>query len=311
MTERATEPVDLEGRSQGDLLPDLTTFPVTGPDGQVQHLTAPHGVVLTSQTCDIVLEKVTHLQVAPLVHLEEKDARGARAGDRPRYAHLPELGSTAFADLELISTVHKAVVAPLAHCPGVQQDADVRRLGQEIGRRFSRFAFPDAVVAWLRPLEKEMRSKAPKETSPLGQVLADVLELRVEATGGWGEPPYDLVLVVVVAPGALPMLPDDDAPCPPDLRSAALPEPGATLPAPAQAAATLIAAEDPVRRYWAWTAFGNALVARCGPSEREQSARSAVSSLLPEVVSADDYPLSRVRRSERLDLDLLSAPYPA
>jgi hypothetical protein len=46
------------------------------------------------------------------------------------------------------------------------------------------------------------------------------------------------------------------------------------------------------------------------PSGADPQVRAAVSHLTAEVVSADEFPLTRVRRSEILDVDHLSGPTP-
>jgi len=76
-------------------------------------------------------------------------------------------------------------------------------------------------------------------------------------------------------------------------------------------AARLENAIDPAERHWLWMALGEAWQKRCRPSNGAPDAvRAAVSALVAEVVPADEFPLTRVRRSEILDLDLLSAPIP-
>jgi hypothetical protein len=166
----------LDDFRQGDLLPGVTSIPVAGDDGQPQRYPAPDGAVMLSQTCDVTLADRLAVQVAPLVRLPEPSASEARGGKRPRYVHVPAVGPTSFADLEIIGTLTKPYLATRTRTPGVVSDDEIRRFGRAIARRFGRFAFPDEVVPWLAPLQDVVASKAVKPASPEGQALAHVVE---------------------------------------------------------------------------------------------------------------------------------------
>src|SRR5680860_763849 len=103
-----------------------------------------------------------------------------------------------------ISTVAKPTGAHLRRTPGLVSDDETRRFSRAVARKFGRSPFPDEVSPWLRPLEEVVSSRTRKAASPEGQALRQVVELRVEATGGWVAAPYDLTLVVIVEPGTLP-----------------------------------------------------------------------------------------------------------
>lgn len=150
---------------QGDHLPKVGWIEVTqAPRGPLR-ISAPDGVVIVSQTCDVVQSNRSAVQVARLVHLEGSTAVEARDGRRPRYVHVPARGQTAFADLEVIGTMTKVSLAGQERTPGVDADGDVRRFGQAVGRKFNRFPFPDHVVDWLRPLEEIAQSKSQRPQS--------------------------------------------------------------------------------------------------------------------------------------------------
>ena len=169
---------------QGDALDELTQLPVAGPDGTPRQFDAPLGAVLISQTCDVVLPNRLAVQLAPRVRLTGTAAAEARAGKRLRYVPYP-LSATTFADLDVVATVAKAVVADQPRQAGAVADDDVRRLARAVARKFGRFPFPDLVTPWLTPLEDVMKSKAARPASPEGQALEDVVQFRVEAAGGW------------------------------------------------------------------------------------------------------------------------------
>lgn len=299
---------------QGDVLPDFKELPILGPAGAPEMLVCPNGVVLISQTCDVVLGNRHSVQVAPLVFLDAHLADGARGGDRPRFVHVPELGETAFADLEVVATVSKRWLGRHVRTAGVARDEDVRDLGRKIGRRYSRFAFPDELHPWLEPLTKAVVSKSHNPRSHEGHVVnSDVVEFRVEATTGWASgAPYDLVLVVIVHPGVLPSFPDDEMPdLPEELNEWLYSDDGNLVRTPGEIASKLANTTDAVDRYFLWPALAEAWVGRCVPDGRHpRMVREALSSLNAEVVSADEYSLARYRRSEQLDLDHLSQPLP-
>lgn len=297
---------------QADVLEGLDSVSVLGPDGSQVSVPAPLGVVLISQTCDVVLPGRPAVQVARRIRLPTDEARDARDGKRPRYAHLPQLGDRDFTDLDVIGTVAKGQVAAFARTQGVASDEEIRRFAGAVARKFGRFAFPDEVVPWLRPLEEVVSSKTRKPSSPEGKALAEVVELRVEAANGWGSDPYELTLCVIVQPGTLPTFPDDDIPpLPVALDTWLHNAEGELRRSSGEIAARLENAADPADRHWLWMGLGEAWERKCDPgSNASEAVRTAVADLVAEVVPADEFPLTRVRRSEVLDLDHLSQPTP-
>lgn len=302
----------LKAFRQGDVLETLVKVEVLGPDGDGIMVPTPLGVVLVSQTCDVVLPNRAAVQIAPHVRLPASAADDARDGRRPRYAHLPQLGACDFADLEVVTTVAKRNLVGLRRRPGVESDEEIRRFAGAVARKFGRFAFPDEVSWWLRPLEEVVASKARKAASPERVALEHVVELRVEASGGWGTAPYDLTLCVIVEPGTLPTFPGDELPDLPSSLDEWLHNPvGELRRASGEIADRLAKATDSADRYWLWMALGEAWGNRCRPPANAPSAvHEAVLGVTAEVVPADEFPLTRVRRSEILDLDHISGPTP-
>ncbi|MFE3195069.1 hypothetical protein ACFXHA_39105 [Nocardia sp. NPDC059240] len=297
----------LDGYQQGDVLDNLTQLGVLTPEGW-RSIDAPHGVVLISQTCDIAQTSRSYVQVASLAELAGDNAGLARKGKRPRYAYLPELGTTWFADLEVVATVDKLVIADLAPKRGVVTDADIRKFGNAVARKFGRFAFPDEVVPWLSKLERIAYDGSGKPNSPLGRALEDVLELRIEAISGWDKPPFDLRLLVVVEPGVVPIFEDDEYPdLPAELGRWLDADPG-SIRTHKQIAERLYSTNDPVERYFLWHALGGAWAAMCQPSDDAAIVvHSAVmgGALGSDVVAADELTYDRYRRTELLDVDHL------
>jgi hypothetical protein len=283
--------------------------------GRATHIgyPAPYGCVVVSQTCDIVQSDRLTVQLAPLASLGEADAREAEIYRRPRYIPLPNADDGLFVDLQGVSTVHKDDLVGIAHRPGVNNIEEGRKLAQAIGRRFTRFAFPDELHPWLRPLENLLQTKAAKVSSPEGQALASVVEIRVEAKDGWKETgPYVLTIIIILESGALPYGQYDEAPIQPDGIGAWLRDSNGVLKRTSSAiAAKLNTAADAPERYYLWLALGEAWAAQCHPGGNvEEAVEKAVNSIDGEVVTAYDLTMDRWWRSEALDLDYLSPPRP-
>lgn len=144
------------------------------------------GVVLITQTCDIVRDCRTRpfVIVAPLVTLKNPAASEALRGMRPRFVNVPALGPFVFADLDHLVTVEKSVLARLPRTPGTTSDEEIRRFGLQVGRKMSRFAFPDDLAVALRGLVARIRNKHAKDSAE-GRALAALEEIRITATPDW------------------------------------------------------------------------------------------------------------------------------
>lgn len=161
---------------QADVLTGVRSLPILGSD-----VSCPHGVVVLSQTCDVVRADPPHITLARVVRIDDDAARETRKGNRPRYVHIPGLGDHHFADLDIVAVASKPDLATQPNEPGVSTDLEIRTFGAAVARRFGRFAFPDEVGRFLEPLRKVMQSKVGNPRSPLGVVLDEVVELRIEA----------------------------------------------------------------------------------------------------------------------------------
>ncbi|MET9041728.1 hypothetical protein ABZX34_02300 [Streptomyces sp. NPDC004362] len=311
-------PTDLSGFQQADVL-KIDRIPLRGPSGEVVWHATPDGVVIISQTCDVVQPNKPYLQVAPIARVPANLAKQAAKGAMPGYVAVPEAGYDAFADLDNIATVSKAHLALLVPQRGVADVAAMRIFGMRVGRRFSRFAFPDEVVPWLEPLKSSVLSKAGKTSSPLGRVLDERVEsLRLECAPSWDAGlPYQLTLLVVVKPKLLPVFDEDEKPVPPaELEQWLWDEEGNIKQRPAVIAERLLnlaTSGDRERRLWLWEGFGQALAAECRPkSSAPDKVLSAVAggAIDVEVTTIQDITYERILSSEEIDVDHLSPPLP-
>ncbi len=192
----------LEKWRQGDLALDQTWFvhvgdtsralteaaeQGTGEEGVKALTSEVRGLVVITQTCDIVRECMMrpYVEVAPLVEVDEDVLRGVKRGQRPAYAFVPEMESQRLvADLDRVMTVEKSIVADWERTPGTTTDADARAFAQALARKRERFAFPDDFNALAKKLQKRLSEKHEKSNAE-GEALRSLREIRVLATPSW------------------------------------------------------------------------------------------------------------------------------
>ncbi|WP_157431863.1 hypothetical protein [Actinomadura hibisca] len=296
---------------QGDIV-SVKSIPVIGDDGAIETTKTPFGAVVISQTCDLVQADRLTVQLATIRELSPQIYKEVVAGKRPRFVALPMIEANLVADLEVIGTISKAQLASLGRKPGIPEGDDAGGwFGRAVGRRFSRFPFPDEIYSWIRPLQELLQSKAAKRASPIGKIMDSVTTLRLECVGGWRQtPPLELVLLIIVKPGVLPTLADPLTPIPDQLSRWAYTE-GALSRQPAEVAQKLVEAKTGPDLLHLWQMFGDSLAEKCYASGQSDDRYSdAVASIEAEVLAEDEFTFDRYRRSEELDLDHLSPPEP-
>lgn len=272
---------------------------------------APHGVAIISQSCDVSRRDRPTLQIAPVVVLDEIKSKEAQKGRRPQFAHLAAIGNHHFADLSSIATINKNALLGNLPRHGVVTDEAVRRFAGSVARRFGRFAFPDDVVKCLEPIRETIVSKSSRPKSPIGALLNDILQLRIYVEPDWSIPPYDIILILILEVDAMPLGTTVDLPImPEDLRRRYLDNEGRVRMNSSQVAQDLARETDQSRKYWLWHYFTQTLAQACESTADRLQLRGVVRSVAAELASADDFPLSRMLCTEALDLDYLSPPLP-
>jgi hypothetical protein len=266
--------------------------------------TTTYGAAVVSQSCDAAQSDRPHIQIAPVVELHGNVANEAAAGRRPQYAPLPQLGDGYYADLDVITTVAKTVLLDYQRTAGVATDDDVRKFAFAVSRKFSRFAYPDEVVASLRPVKTALQSKARKPNSRLGKVLAKIHSLRVQCED-WTTGPLELTLIVIVEPDVVPSDLEEIGSPPTDLPGPDLNKP---LAEQENAYATYLSGDDltPTQTYFAWQYLSEVWALRCEQTATDLDHGDLIASIAAELTSVDEFPLARVLRSDSLDLDYLS-----
>ncbi len=286
-------------------------LPLVGDDGRTELRETPLGAVVISQTCDLVQANRATVLLAPLIELESGAASDAARGKRPRYVAVPAAGPQAFADLEIISTTTKQYLVRFERKPGLIEDDDgYSKFGRAVGRRFSRFPFPDEVHPWIQPLRSLIQDKAGKSSSPFGQIIKSIRALRLECSGGWQtKGPYNLTLIIALESGVLPELGDDFHATPSELDAWAYQD-GRLVRKPAEIARRIQeSAGSDVHHLW--YLLGESLAEKC----REGGGKNAptppsVEAFHVEIIDVEELTYDRFHHTEEIDLDHLSPPAP-
>lgn len=295
---------------QADWLKELTEIPVV-INNKYSYVEAKEGVVIISQTCDLVLKNRSTVQVSPLATLPSDIAKLARSGKIPQYVHLPELGDFKFANLDIVATFPKADIAFLERIPGVDANLQGGAFGRLVGRRFSRFPFPDVLAQWFEPLKKHVSTKSLNPNTPEYESFGRVVQLRIESKGGWDvSHPLEISLIVILEPGTLPMLEDDLLPEIDEVLRKKLYKDNGELKLNSAAIASMLkVSSDRVEVHWLWHALVESWANICHPEEGSSSeVKRAINGgrVLFEIVETDEFTLDRYLKTEMLDLDHLS-----
>lgn len=296
--------------TQATLLPDVSRLLVETDAGPTW-VPTPGGAVVLSQTCDLTQSNRHTVQVSPLATLTGPEAAEAARESRPRYAPVyaqdaaegdPPIG---FADLEVVATWSKGRLAQERHAPAAWHTSEhARRFGRAVGRRFSRFAWPDDLQAWLSPLEQVLRTRYNEATQPGGRLVADLQQVRVGA-GDWDAPGAELTIHFIFNTGVLP----GDMDQPPSDEIKQFVESGHGWK---QIAARLETATAPGDRAALYQAAADVWASLCRP-RRDAPAKvsDAVATISAEVWSADEFSVEMARSCPNLDVDYVSEPTPS
>lgn len=293
--------------TQGDILPDIHQISkVSLKEGEAQQVDCPEGVVVVSQTCDALRNSC--IQVAPIVILKGQDAAVSATGRRPRYIPIPRRGVDRFVDLNTICTLDRGPVLlqarPSSIESGITDERSERLFREAVGRRFSRFPFPDAVTEWCRPLSDKVARKAlHSDTKPEGARLQEITEIRIMATSGWDNGPYELELDFVLEADVLPEpdrdLTEDETRNLESMSASGLAKYISRLyEEPAQGTAALLS--------YSWNQLVNSWVQTCNTKYHPESNNNIPVHGSGLLCDLDEYLYSRATQSERLDLTYLS-----
>lgn len=289
----------------------LTSIPILSDSGVVDLLT-PEGAVVVSQTCDVVQTNKRSVIVAPRVRLENHRVNAAKKGYSPQLVHLNNLLDDYFVDLEHCATISKELLVKsevLGHGVDQSRAIDVSVFAARVGRKFSRFPFPDDVQPWFRPLQKMVQKRHGKRNA-VGELLDSTVTLRLAAQD-WEAEGRILTLHVIGHQDSVPSIYaiDDDW----ELEDSEYfkSRPVSQVTELSQIAESLLNIPPGYdnERIYLWQAFAEALANLCVPEKLDDQpagVRDAVSEINAEIHSDEDFSLYMLNRSASLDLDYLS-----
>ena len=157
--------------------------------GPTPVLDAVRGVVMLSQTCDVVrgCRNRPFVEIAPLIEVPGRWVEEIRRLKRPAFAYVPvTVDERLVADLDRTMTVEKAIVAGWTRISGWETDDDLRDFARALARKRSRFAFPDDFVAAARSLQGHLIDKHNRQTDE-GAHLRALREIRLRAAPSWDD----------------------------------------------------------------------------------------------------------------------------
>lgn len=253
------------------------------------------GGLIVTQSCDLQREGCQYVHVAEIVELDRSTAHNSLTGSSSRYAELPELGPSIFADLGALFAIDRGAVQDLSVATGLLSDARRRRLATQLSRRFTRYAFADGLQPLFGPLRDLLIRHFRHSSTDLRRVLDRIETVRIEFLSDPDRRPWSLRMVVVLKAGELAMTDVSSW----DSRSARRPLLGVAM-------ALLAEAEThgpAVRAGW------EELVVTLSEEMMTKSKLSSSDvSLEAEVVDVEDFTYRRYLESVDLDLDALSDP---
>lgn len=277
---------------QGDYLPQVHALFGASSTGAAPHET-DRGIVVISQCCDLAKAADDNLPVgAKVVYLEDSKAGHARTGRQPRYYQCEHLGHNLFVDFGVVGAIELDPNNFVDHVPETDEDRR-RALAARIGRRFTRFAYPNEIQPFFYSIQDRLRRVSGKGGSALGRCLDFLVTLRVETN--WAEgPPWSLNLVFVLIDDYLPQLPESPKGSAASLMQTAKDVNGAAL-------AIDGCASGDTRLADLWQRLGELIVDAAG-----RNSGGAVSDVTVEITDESDFSYARFLRSVDLDIDDLS-----
>lgn len=168
---------------QGDACLSVDALPVIVPDDGDAEFIEVRGVVVLTQTCDMIreLSQRPNFHVAALVPANSAEMEQIRQFGRPQYVYVPQCADMGLVgDLDLIASYSKSVLSGWSRLPAPAVAAARRDFGYATGRHRSRVAFPDRWAAELDKLRSWLRSKSQK-SSPEGIFATSIEQMRIVA----------------------------------------------------------------------------------------------------------------------------------
>lgn len=194
--------VNWRAAAQGDVL-HLDHLIYWAGSGDKERVETPHGVVLLSQTCDLVQDR-ERVIIAPVSESSSAEMSHVKRGAKPLLVAIGS-GPNHVANLERMISVPRSLLGDAVvvyHSVQERSGEEADRLSARIGRGLYRFAFPDAVHDALSKMQKKIAEGYSKNTS-FAAVLRLIDEFRISCPA-WEVAKRDLVITAVVPEEYLP-----------------------------------------------------------------------------------------------------------
>jgi len=159
--------------------------------------------VVISQTCDIKrAENDEPTVLAMRVYTTDNDRTLSAAASNSARTFLLDPDRRLVVDATMLSVIEKPVLETVIPRPGAPNASVERRFARWVAARFSRYAFPDPIVAAVtRPILDGLH-KLQQAGGPDLTALDPLEEIHVAPTAG--DPPYDVSLLFIVPETGLP-----------------------------------------------------------------------------------------------------------
>lgn len=156
-------------------------------DGEPLVIEEVKGLVVVSQTCDVVREIKTRpfVEVSPLVEVKPDQYGNIKSGRSPRFAVIETLeAKNLVLDLDRTMTVEKPVLESWKKSDGFASHESRRKFSEALARKRARPAFPNDFVSFIEPLREIVVKKHGKNTDE-GKALVLIDEIRVVPEPDW------------------------------------------------------------------------------------------------------------------------------
>jgi hypothetical protein len=162
----------------------------------------PAGLVVVSQTCDIISDpgRSPMVAVCPLVAVDKRRLDEIARGGAPRFGFVEHAPEGLVADFSRVMSISKQLLFGWVRQAGFSDQARALNFARGLERAYGRFAFPDAFNESIRPLEGKIKSKYGKPESPLGKAVRSLAELRVRPSAKWDGREVPVAFLLIFAP---------------------------------------------------------------------------------------------------------------
>lgn len=159
--------------------------------------------VVISQACDIVRSENDEPTVLAMrVYTTDNDRTLSAAVSNSARTFLLDPDRRLVVDATVLSVIEKPVLATVTPQPGAPNEFVERRFARWVAARFSRYAFPDLIVAAVTKPTLDGLRGLQQAGSPDLAALDPLEEIRVAPTEG--DPPYDVSLIFIAPESGLP-----------------------------------------------------------------------------------------------------------